>query len=152
MLKYLFIFCFFLTVTAHAEPDKNEMYQPIINNAKMLVWSGKVKANENEFITEPPEGLGKDIAYIPDSGARRVLRYGMVSGMAAACKINWQPHYASLMAYQRNKMKRNPYQMAYIDVLHGAGMSITEDEPCGKVAEKKVIAQNLKQNIQQFRK
>lgn len=136
----------------YAAQDKEAMYQHYISNAKKLVWSGNVKANKTEFITAPPEGLDKTIAYIPDIGAKRVLRYGMLSGAAQACGLNWQPHYKSLMAYQRNKMKRNPYQMAYIGVLHGAGMSITEKKPCDVTTQKDMVAQHLKSNVKRFRK
>ena len=141
-----------LSTLALAKENKDAQYQHYINNAKKLVWSGNVKANKNEFITIPPKGFGKDIAYIPDSGAKRVLRYGMLSGAAQACDIEWEKHYRQLMAYQRNIMKRNPYQMAYVGVLHGAGMSITEDRPCGTIADKNIIADNLQYNIKHFTK
>lgn len=63
--------------------------------------------------------------------ARIVLLRGVTSGIAEKCGLNWQERsFVPMMQYWRQTMKKNERQRALVGMIHGIGMSFSDQASC----------------------
>ncbi|TAE82820.1 MAG: hypothetical protein EAZ74_00060 [Alphaproteobacteria bacterium] len=86
---------------------------------------------------------------IADAEAKQILRYGVISGRAEACGLDWQPHFKALMAHERAK-GRTEDQMTYIGVLHGISSAAIKDHPCS-ASDREKARKAVQDSINQLR-
>lgn len=89
---------------------------------------------------------------LSESEKKEAYMIGVVSGMAEACGLEWQPHF---QAFMRNKrvQGRSEKEMGYIGVFHGVGQGGANSQlkdKCDAKTRKGVEAQ-LNMNMRQFK-
>ena len=146
-IKNLLVFFSIIASPALATSQNvDDAYDKMIGIVKEKMW-----LKPSPMFARPwPEGKNKEDAYIPNDEAKDVLRYGIVSGRAEACGLDWKTHFKELMAYERSR-GRNEYQPTYIALLHGIATASVKKHPCAP-EEKEQLQGVIKRNIAHFNK
>lgn len=79
--------------------------------------------------TNVPEETEEEKAQelVPYDEAAFIVMIGQQSGVAAWCSVEWEKRsYRALMKFERSKEKWSDKQMAYIGLMHGISMGMSE--------------------------
>lgn len=93
---------------------------------------------------QPSSALDRHTLPVSLGTAYRIIEAGEISGLAAWCRLKWEPHYHSLTAAARAR-KMSDKEVAFIGVLHGAAQGITfesQTSPCTE-SERQTVAAKL---------
>jgi hypothetical protein len=119
-------------------PEKTR--DELIDLALKNFW-GKARLSNGQFV-QPSSEAERNTVPLPKAVSYRVLDAGEVSGLAMWCKLDWEPHFHSVMQAARSK-GLNDKQVAFVAVLHGAaqgtiGSAMDKSGPCDDRQRKQV--------------
>ena len=93
---------------------------------------------------QPSSDLDRTTVPVPTGVAYRAIEAGEISGLAAWCGLDWEPHYFALTAAAR-KQQMSDKQVAFVSMLHGLALGATlrsKDSPCS-ASERKETEKRL---------
>lgn len=73
---------------------------------------------------QPSSDLDRSTVPVTTSVAYRAIEAGEISGLAAWCGLDWEPHYFALTAAARKRGMVDK-QVAFVSVLHGLSQGST---------------------------
>ena len=138
------LFCGLLVAVANPAAAEDAVTLKIMKIARANIT--KAKTSGGGFVpAETAEELKTPI--IPVSEAEAVIEIGHRSAIALWCKMDWEKlSYQPLMLAERANKSRTGKQIAYIGLLHGVSMGLTE-----KVLRKQgACSDTQRQNLQAF--
>ena len=95
----------------------------------------------------PSSDLDRNTVPVPTNVAYRAIEAGEISGLAAWCGLDWEPHYFALTAAAR-KRGMSDKQVAFVSVLHGLAQGSTfksKASPC-PASERKEVESRLERS------
>jgi hypothetical protein len=131
--KILVALCIFCVLTVALARNMNSVHHYMMAQTPQIISSENFK---HTGLTKREE--------------KEIIRYGVISGRAEACGLDWQRHFRALMAHERSR-NRNEDQITFIAVLHGMASGESNKQPCGN-HEKQRIQQTIDNNLRQFKK
>lgn len=89
---------------------------------------------------------------LPQAHIDEAMKVGELSGVAEACGMDWQPHYAAYMAAKRSEGTAE-LDMTFLAAYHGAAQGNAYDmvEKTCSDGQKKQIQEAMDGNIAKFR-
>lgn len=139
MLPILYFVCAlcFLAPFSDAQAQSSSIPDKFVKAAmkEMRPYLAKMKISKTEVIgKETREELSDPLLTLDE--AREALSYGIVSGIAKSCRIDWKENNYKPFMIAQKKAGKTPKQLAYIRLLHKYTFKLTgaiyKDRRCNK--------------------
>ena len=79
---------------------------------------------------ETPEELSRPL--LPPQIVKQAMDLGVASSYGEYCKLDWKSHYLAYMKRERDELRRTSKQMAYLGLIHGIMMGVSQKMAPGK--------------------
>ena len=120
----LFLALIIIFVENTSYGNSNDLVVSVMKMARENITNAKL--SDGSFV--PPETLEeKQKPIISFEDAKRVVRIGQQSGIAAWCSVEWEESsFRAFMQSERKKSIWTDKQLAYIGLVHGITMGLVE--------------------------
>jgi hypothetical protein len=113
----LAIFCSYSYSGLLPDPQREELLPLVLKQ----FW-GKAKLSNGQYV-QPASEAERTTLPVPKAVANRAIDIGEISGLAAWCKLDWNPNYFAMTKSARSNGFTDT-QVAFVSVLHGASQGL----------------------------